>query len=168
MNRDSQDKRQEHVGRNFHLAQRVDHRIALYGPVVEPITGDEVVVADDHGLPVPEPSVADRKNDSRDRESPDYKVDSNVPARVYGFSMSAGEEQKKTQWIVDEAEEDLHIKKKADISRVILAKIRYPFSCNATRSHCNRSTPARDPTRQERKRSSTGARGSPSTQSLPP
>ena len=84
---------QEYIGRNLNLSRGVNDGIAWFGPEVPLVAWDEVVEFQKHGLPPPEPTPADGKDNGGDAESPNEEVDTDVPAGVDGFATAAGEEE---------------------------------------------------------------------------
>ena len=61
----SQDKAQEYIRCNFLFSQSVYQRLALASPLVEDIAWDHIIEFEENGLPPPEPSISDRKDDGR-------------------------------------------------------------------------------------------------------
>ncbi len=54
-----QNQGQEDIGRNLHLSQGVDERIALVAPEVPVVAGHKPIKIEEDGLPIPEPPITD-------------------------------------------------------------------------------------------------------------
>lgn len=83
---DVQDQCQEDVGGNLHPANGVDHGIAGLAPEIGGKLAEDVVTVDGelHGLPYPEPTVADGEDEAGKGKAPDEEVDCEWPRRVDG------------------------------------------------------------------------------------
>jgi len=54
-----QNQGQEDIGRNLHLSQGVDERIAIVAPEVPVVAGHKPIKIEEDGLPIPEPPITD-------------------------------------------------------------------------------------------------------------
>lgn len=54
-----QNQGQEDIGRNLHLPQGVNERIALVAPEVPVVAGHKPIKIEEDGLPIPEPPITD-------------------------------------------------------------------------------------------------------------
>jgi len=103
-----QNERQKDIRRDLHLSESVDEGIARLAPEIEVIVArDEVVELDLHGLPEPEPAVADGENEGGEGETPYEEIEGDVPAGVNGFAVAVGDGEKDLEGVVDEGEEEL-------------------------------------------------------------
>lgn len=103
-----QDQCQEDIGRNLHFPQGINERIALLTPEIIVIAWDETIEFEQDRLPVPEPSIADRKDNSRDSETPDEEINCNMPPWVNGAPLATDQGEKNDNRIIEQREEYLH------------------------------------------------------------
>jgi len=100
-------QRQEYIGRNLDLAHGVDPRLTCLRPEVELVAGDDAVEIEPHGLPPPEPPIADGKDDAGDSERPDEEIGAGVPAWVVGPASTVADEQEERDRVVKQCQYDL-------------------------------------------------------------
>lgn len=83
---------QEHIGRDLNLAHGVDIRLTHLRPEVELVARDDAVEIEPHGLPPPEPAVADGEDNAGHGERPDEEVAADVPGWVVGTAAAVADE----------------------------------------------------------------------------
>lgn len=90
-----QDQCQENIGCNLHLSQGVDEWIALVAPEVPVVAGYKTIEVEQDRLPIPEPSIANRKDNCWNSKTPNEEINSNMPAWVNGATVATdkGNEQ---------------------------------------------------------------------------
>lgn len=89
-----QDQGEEDIGRDLLSSELVDQRLAWLAPEVanDPTGHPSITEAESHGLPPPEPPVANGEDDGGDAEHPDEEVGGDGEAGMDGIALAPEEE----------------------------------------------------------------------------
>ena len=119
-----QDKCQKHICCNLRPTQRVNQRITNLTPIIPlEVAGHEAFEFDKNGLPVPEPAIADREDNSRYSKAPNEEIYSNAPSRVDGAAMALEQSEEQEERVIQEGEEDLKIQGSCKRSNGIMTSV---------------------------------------------
>ena len=106
---DLQGERQKDISRNFDLPSGVHNRLAGFTPEVHGYfaRNQSIVEFEDHRLPPPEPSVADRKDDAGNTKGPYQEIEANIPAWMISTSAPEADQEEEDNRIINYRDKDL-------------------------------------------------------------